>query len=139
MTTQFEAAVEAASTDEEQPTPIDIDDISRADGKVVYAYRPADGQLALLMASMGRGMAANEAIAATVNFFCGLFEDDDRLYIEERLLSRKRNIEIDRIQELLEGLIEKWSARPTQSPSGSATSQPTGGPNSTPTTPTSIF
>lgn len=135
----FDAAVDAASTEEEKPTPLDIDEISKAEGRQVHAYRPADGQLALLMASMGRGMQANDAIAATVNFFCGLFEDDDRYYIEERLLSRKRNIPIERIQELLEELIEKWSARPTQSPSASATSQQSVGQNSTPTTTGSIF
>lgn len=135
----FEAAVEAANTDEEKPIALDIDDISKAENRQVYAYRPADGQLALLMASMGRGMQANDAIAATVNFFCGLFEDDDRYYIEERLLSRKRNISIERIQEMLEELVEKWSARPTQSPSGSPASPATGGQNSTATTPASIF
>lgn len=136
---EFEAAVEAASTDEEKPIPLDIDEISIAEKRKVHAYRPADGQLALLMASMGRGMQANDAIAATVNFFCNLFEDDDRYYIEERLLSRKRNISIERIQEILEELIEKWSGHPTQSPSDSPTSPASVGLNSTATTSPSIL
>lgn len=132
---QLSATMEAEEA-QEKPIEISIDD---TDDRKVYAYRPADGQLAMLMAAFGRGMTGSDMVAATVNFFCGLFEDDDRIYIEDRLLSRDRNISIERIQELMEDLIEKWSARPTQPPSGSASSQPTGGPNSTPTTQQSIF
>lgn len=135
MTDQLAAAV-AAEEAQEKPVEISIDD---TDDRKVYAYKPADGQLAMLMASFGRGMSSNDMVAATVNFFCGLFEDDDRIYIEDRLLSRKNNIPIERIQDLMEELIEKWSARPTPPPSGSVSLQPNGGSNSTPTTSESIF
>lgn len=135
---EFEAAVDAEQSDD-QPIGVDIDELSAEEHGKVYAYRPADGQLALLLASQGRGMAVTDTIAAIVNFFLSLFEGDDRFYIEERLLSRTRNIELERMQEIVEELSEKWSARPTQPPSDSRTSPANGGLNSTRTTRASTF
>jgi hypothetical protein len=130
---EFITAVDKASEPENAPTRFKID------GREVAAFQPADGQLALLMASMGRGMQANDAIAATVNFFCELFEGADKHYVEERLLNREHTLPIEKIQEILEWLIEQWSARPTQSPSDSPTLPASVGQNSTATTPAPIF
>lgn len=98
------------------------------------AYRPSDGQLAMLMASMGRGANPVDSVAGPMNFFDTLLDDEGRHYVTERLFDRKDPFGPDVMEAIMEALIEEWGGRPTQPSSGSIPSQPTDGQNSTPTT-----
>jgi hypothetical protein len=106
--------------------------------KELQAYRPSDGQLAVLMASFGKGSDEVESVAGPLNFFDSILDDDGRRYIMDRMLDPKDPFGPGECAQIMEGLIEEWSGRPTQPPSGSTPSQPNGGQNSTPTTQPSI-
>lgn len=101
------------------------------------AYRPGDGQLAVLMASFGKASDEIESIAGPLNFFDSILDEAGRRYILDRMLDPKDPFGPEDCEQIMEGLIEEWSGRPTQPPSGSTSSQPNGGQNSTPTTPQS--
>jgi len=127
---EFKTAVDDKQTDpEEEGTEFAVD------GVLCTAYRPKDGQLAMLMASTGRHTTSSEQIAGVINFFVNVLDDDSQQYIVGRLLDRTDKFGIDEVQEIMEWLIEEWSARPTKSPSDSRTSRQTGGRKSTGRTP----
>lgn len=102
--------------------------------KELKAFRPSDGQLAVLMASFGKGSDEVETVAGPLNFFDSILDDDGRRYILDRMLDPKDPFGPGECSQIMEGLIEEWSGRPTQPPSGSTSSQPNGGQNSTLTT-----
>ena len=101
------------------------------DGRVLRAYPPTDGQLTFMMASMGRGQTSDQRFAGIVNIMLESLRDDDKDYLESRLLTRnpKRRLSVTLIEQIFEFLMAEWFARPTQQPSGSASSQPSGGQN----------
>lgn len=105
------------------------------DGVLCRAYKPKDGQLAVLMASTGRHTSAQEQIAGVINFFVAVLDDESHNFIVNKLLDRKDPFGIEHVNDIMEWMMEEWSGRPTKSPSGSTTSPPTGGRNSTPPTP----
>jgi len=99
------------------------------------AYRPGDGQLAVLMASSSRHSTSQESVAGIINFFASVLDDDANSHIVQRLLNRKDPFGIEQVQEIMEWMIEEWSGRPTKSSSGSSESPPPTGPRSTEATP----
>lgn len=105
------------------------------DGVMCRAYRPSDGQLAFLMASTGRHSSDQEQIAGLINFFVAVLDDRSQTYIINRLLDRKDKFGVENVQSIMEWMIEEWSGRPTQQPSGSTASPPSGGQKSTQRTP----
>jgi hypothetical protein len=126
FTTAIEDAVrEAEGTEEEQYTQFTID------GRELRAYPPTDGQLAFILASMGRGQTTDQRFAAIVNLMLESLRDSDKDYLESRLLSRdpKKKIPIKMVEEIFTYLMEQWFARPTQPQSGSAPSPQSDGQN----------
>lgn len=124
---EFTTAAEAAVNDEET-LEFKIDD------RVVTSYRPTDGQLAMLMASLGRHTATTVKVAGVIDFFVTILDDESYDYVVSRLLSREDPLGMDQVQEVIEWLIEEWSGRPTQSLSVSTPSPKNGGPKSKPRT-----
>lgn len=86
------------------------------DGRVMHAYQPTDGQLAFMLASLGRGQTSDGRAAATINVMMECLRDDDKDYFESRLLTHdpKTRLGIKTIESVFEMLTEEWFARPTQ-------------------------
>jgi len=122
---------------EEAAKPEDDDGVMEfsVDGVMCKAYRPQDGQLAVLMASTSRHSNNQEQIAGVINFFVAVLDDDSHNYVVSKLLDRNDSFGLENVQEIMEWMIEEWSARPTRSPSASTSSRRSGGRKSTPTTP----
>lgn len=141
MSLEFQtAAQEAATPEEDKPTPITFD-AGTEDERIIYAHKPHEGQFAMLMASMGRGSSDGDAIAGAINFFIGLLDDNDALYVENRLMDRKDPFSekgATTIQQWMTELVELWSGRPTKSLSVSTRSPESDGPKSTQPTPESV-
>lgn len=125
---EFTTAAEEADRPEEETLEFSID------GTVLTSYRPTDGQLAMLMASLGRHTTTQTKVAGVVDFFVTILDDPSYNYVVERLLSRTDPMGMDQVQEVIEWLIEEWSGRPTQPLSVSTRSQANGGPKSKPRT-----
>jgi hypothetical protein len=124
-------------TQAKDPVEDDIIEIP-IDGRKIPAYRPSDGQLAVLMASIGTGASDIDGVAGPMNFFGSLLDDDGKKYFTDRLLDRKDAFGPEDLVEIMEALVEEWGARPTQSSSGSTVSPPNDGPKSTPVSQPSI-
>ena len=92
------------------------------DGRTLRAFHPTPGQLVFMLAAMGHGQSAEQRFAGILNIVFAALRDEDRDYVEARLLSRDPK---DRkFHETLEGvfefLAEEWFATPTEQPSDSA-------------------
>ena len=120
---EFTTAVEKAERDDELLE-------FKIDGHPVKAYRPTDGQLAMLMASLGRHTADTTKIAGVIDFFVEVLDEESHQYVVHRLLSREDALGLPQVQEVCEWLIEEWSGRPTPPPSVSTRSPQNGGPKS---------
>lgn len=124
------AAEEVAEGQEvDQGTPFTID------GVRCTAYRPGDGQLAVLMAMTTQHSSSEEQIAGLVNFLASVLDDNSHSYVVNRLLDRRDPFGLKQVRGIFEWLVETWSGRPTQSPSVSTQSQSSGGQKSTQPTP----
>lgn len=87
----------------------------KVDGRVLKAHPPTDGQLAFMLASLGRGQTQDQRFAAIINIMLSCLRDDDKDHLESRLLSRddKARLPIKQIEAIFEHLVEEWFARPT--------------------------
>lgn len=101
------------------------------DGRTIRAYQPNDGQLAFMLAALGRGQSQEGRFAAIVNIMLASLRGSDRDYLEGRMLAsdRKTKLPIKKIEEIFEYLTEEWFARPTQPSSDSAPSLQSDGQN----------
>lgn len=107
----------------------------KVDGVECRAYKPKDGQLAVLMATNTRHSSQEEQIAGLINFFVAVLDDTSHSYIVSRLLDRKDPFGIEQVQGIFEWMVEQWSGRPTRQPSVSTQSRKTDGQKSTQPTP----
>lgn len=102
------------------------------------AYRPVDGQIAMLMAtSTGMHLTDGEIIGGFINFLVEVIDDRSASLLISKLYDRKDPFGIPQLREMAEWIMEEWSGRPTQSSSGSTQSPPNDGQTSTPPTPLS--
>lgn len=108
----------------------DIDDEEsiefKLDGRTMKAYTPTSGQLVLLNASLrGRGQTDDQRFGTILNFLFDCMEDEDKDYLESRLMDRdrKRRLKLKQLEEIFEYLMGEWFGRPTQPPSDSASTQ----------------
>jgi hypothetical protein len=128
---EFVTAVQTMENDqgtEEEPNEFSLD------GVLCQFYQPQDGQVAVLMASTGKHSSEQEQVAAFINFFVGVLDDDTHTYIVSKLLNRKDPFGLAEVQEILEYMMEVWSGNPTQSFSASTPSPKPVGRRSTPRT-----
>lgn len=105
------------------------------DGVLCHCYKPNDGQLAFLMATTGRHSNEQEQIAGIINFFVAVLDDQSHDFLVKKMLDRDDDFGILEVQEIMQWMVEEWTARPTQSPSASTPSRRSGGRKSTQPTP----
>lgn len=123
--------------DDQAPEPITFP-IKNPDGttdRELTAYFPGDGQIAALMATSASFSSMPERVAGAINFLVSVLGDDDHSYIVNRLFDARDPFGAAHVQDILEGLVEEWTGRPTKLPSGSTPSRRTGGRKSTQRTP----
>jgi hypothetical protein len=127
---EFITAVEEVEA-EDNGTPAEEQFVEfKVDGRVLRAYPPTDGQLAFMLAALGRGQSSEQRFAAIINIMLSSLRDEDADYLEGRLLSRgKDRLPASQIEAIFEHLAEEWFARPTQPASGSASSPQSDGQN----------
>lgn len=103
----------------------------RIEKRTLHARTPNGGQLAFMLASMGRGQTNDQRFAAIVNIMLNTLVDGDQDYFESRLLSGDPHYALppEQIEEVFEYLSEQWFGRPTQPSSDSASSPPSDGQN----------
>lgn len=108
----------------------------KLDDRMLRAYNPTPGQLMFMMAALGRGQSNESRFASILNIMFESLGPEDKDWFEGRLLTRDKDkiLSPKRIEGIFEYLTTEWFARPTQPPSGSASSLPSGGPKSTPRT-----
>lgn len=104
---EFNTALKAVTEDE---APM----VFKIDGQELHAYKPTDGQLALLLSAIGRHTNVQTRIAGVIDFFVNVMDEGSATYVTERLLSRTDPLEIEQVQEVMEWMVEEWTGRPTQ-------------------------
>lgn len=126
---EFITAVQKAEEEDSQEEPL-VFRVEK-DGPELRAYRPTEGQFALLVMSLGRHASNMDQFAGLVDFFIQVLDDKSQQYVIDRMMGRTNIIPMDKIVEILEWFVEEWGGRPFQSPSGSTSSRPKGGKKST--------
>lgn len=124
------AVAEAAETDEDR----DNGNPFLVDGVECHCYKPEDGQLAVLLASVSRSQNWQTQVAGIINFFVEVLDDQSHQHIVGRLMDRNDPFGLDEVKDIMEWMVEDWTGRPTQPPSVSTRSRPSGGRKSTPRT-----
>lgn len=129
---EFVTAVEDAVAEEEDQEPGLVFSI---DGQEMRAYKPTEGQFALLMVAMGRHASNMDQFAGIIDFFISVLDEPSERYVIGRMQSRDNIIPLENIVEIMEWMIEEWGGRPFQKPSVSTSSRRNGGRKSTARTP----
>lgn len=113
---QIAALMEKGKTRAEAEVEVDEDPYVefKIDDRVMRAYRPNEGQLIFLLASLGRGQSKESRMASIVNIMMESLREEDKDYFESRLLSRSHPIAPKTIEAVFEHLTEEWFARPTK-------------------------
>jgi hypothetical protein len=127
---EFITAVEKAEETEEGSDDL----VFMIDDQEVRAFKPTEGQFALLMMAMGRHATEADQFAGVVDFFFNVLDEPSQAYVSRRMMSRDQLIPMEQVVEILQWMIEEWGGRPFQRPSGSTSSQRNGGRKSTGTT-----
>lgn len=121
---KIKALIAEGKSREEAEEEVDADPFVefKLDDRVMRAYLPNEGQLAFMLAAMGRGQTNEQRFAAIVNIMMESLRGSDQDYFESRLLTRdrKRRLPIKVVEEVFEHLTEEWFGRPTKSQSDSA-------------------
>lgn len=128
---EFTTAFEEVAT-EDDGTAVEEQYVEfKLDGREMRAFQPTDGQLAFMLATLGRGQTSDQRFAAIINIMMSCLRDEDRDYLESRLLTRdpKNRLPVTQIEAIFEHLAGEWFGRPTQSPSDSAPSPQSDGQN----------
>ena len=89
----------------------------------LIAYRPKDGQVAMLMARMGRHSSTQDKMAGIIDFFVEVLGREDHEYVVNRLLDREDPFGFGEVTDVMEYLMEEWAGRPTKPSRGSTPSR----------------
>ena len=114
----------ASAIDGAEPIEFDLD------GESFTAYPPTPEQFAFHVREQSH-RDATRRISSVINFLDGLLDAHGRERFEERLLDRDDPFGLDDVNTIIGGLIEEWTANPTEPPLSSAPSPPTTGKKST--------
>jgi hypothetical protein len=98
------------------------------------AYKPTEGQFALLMMALGRHVSDTDQFAGVIDFFINVLDEPSQKYVVDRMATRTNIIPLEEIVQILEWMVEEWGGRPFPKPSVSTSSRRNGGRKSTPTT-----
>lgn len=105
------ALVEAGKTREEAEAEVPEGFVVfKIDGREMHAFPPTDGQLAFMLAALGRGQTADSRFAAIINIMLESLRDEDKDYLESRLLTRdpKKRLGMKQVEAIFEHLTEEW-------------------------------
>lgn len=127
---EFSTAVKRAQREAAEDQPEEAIEF-KVDGETLRAFPPSEGQFAMIASVMTDYARTSDQIAATINFVFGLLDDDSRVHLKRRLFDREDPFGTDEVMEIMDYLIEEWSGRPTERPSGSTSSPPSAGRRST--------
>lgn len=120
-----DSSQEAASAiDGAEPIEFTLDD------ETFKAYPPTPAQFAYHVREQSH-RDTSRRIASVINFLDGLLDEQGRDRFAERLLDRDDPFGLDDVNNIIAGLIEEWTANPTEPPSSSAQSPSTAGKRST--------
>lgn len=74
------------------------------------AYQPHDGQMAFLLANLGRGQTSDGRFAAIVNIMTECLRGNDKDFFESLLLTgdRKRRLKLKTLEGIFEHLTASW-------------------------------
>lgn len=96
------------------------------------AYKPAEGQVMLLVADMmSRRSDLGSQMAALVDFLTDVLDDESKTYVVNRLMDRDDPFGITELEPIVEYLVEAWGGRPTKQPSDFSPSRKRTGQRST--------
>lgn len=132
---EFTTAVKAAT---EIPEEVEAGTPFSIDGHECRYFKPGDGQLAVVMAAVGRHTSVQGKIAGIINFFASVLDDSSNVYVVDRLLDRKDPFGLEEVQDIMEAMIEDWSGKVTPPPPASAPLPQPDGVKSTQPTPALI-
>lgn len=125
---QFSTAGKQTSTETfegAEPVTFTLDDFE------YVAFPPTPAQFAVFMSTQAESRDAADRVAGVIDFFDGLLEEDARRTFRKRLLDRDDPFDFEMVQEIMEWLVEEWSARPTQPSSDLPVSRTSTGRRST--------
>lgn len=128
---EFVTAVEKAEQETEGEEPLSF----KLDDHDMLAYKPTEGQFALLVMSLGRHATEMDHAAGMLDFFMQVLDDASQQYVIDRMMKRRDIIPIETIVSILEWMVEEWGGRPFQRPSVSTSSPRSGGKKSQRRTP----
>lgn len=113
-----EAVIRAAAEEEvDKGIPVTF----MLDKRKMTAFPPDEAQLALLLASLGRGQKKESRFAAILNIMFESLAEDDKDYLENRMLTSNKaeKISMKQIEGIFEYLVEEWF-RPSVPDGGTA-------------------
>jgi hypothetical protein len=106
---EFTTALKAVTEDDD-----DAPLMFSIDGHEMRAYRPSDGQLAMLMVAISKHASDQARIAGVIDFFVSIMDKESHSYVVDRLLSREDPLGIEEVKDVIEWMVEEWTGRPTQ-------------------------
>lgn len=124
---EFQTAVNDAYQDPDSPGGWEL----KVDDREMRFYKPTDAQFAMYMAATGKFASDSQRMAAMIDLFVNVFEEEDRAYIIDRMMDRSAPMPLATVTEMLEYMIEEWTGRPTRPSSASTRSRASGGRKST--------
>lgn len=130
MTKNFELAAAGAdgADEDEAALPFTIAD----DDTQLWAYRPTQGQMVLLLGAAGSSTADDSERAGQVlDVFWELLDEDTARHLRGRLASRHDTFGMQDILNIMQWLAEEAAARPTKPSLASLPSRATNGRTST--------
>jgi len=92
----------------------DDDGVVLKEVRDVTFHPPVEGQVALMMARMGRHSSTNDKIAGLIDFFVEILDEEDHQYIVNRLLDRHDPFGVSQITEVMTHIVGEWGQRPTK-------------------------
>jgi len=106
---EFAKAVQEVTEEVEGPLEFKVE----GHPEVLKAYKPSDGQLAMLMASTGRHTTQHTQVAGIIDFFVSLLDQPSQFLVSDWLLDRTDSFGIAEVNDIMTWFVEEWTGRPT--------------------------
>jgi hypothetical protein len=127
MSKTFNLAVAEANETDEDRLPFKM----QGSDDQLYAYKPTEGQLVLLLGVMSDFESPEKAASTVLDVFWSLLEEESAGLLRKRLRDRHDTFALADIMNIIEWIVEESAARPTQSSLVSLPSRATSGHLST--------
>jgi hypothetical protein len=127
MTKSFALAVAEANGDVEDALPFEME----GSDEQLYAYRPTEGQMILLLGAMSEYSTGGQQAAIVLDVFWSLLDPHTATVLRGRLRDREDTFGLQDIMNIIEWIVEESAARPTKSSLASLPSRATTGHLST--------